>query len=223
MGLWNLLTRKKKKPNNTDNNTPLSPPTPNQAALLQKLAQEILALYDTRKQRSAHFARTIMNKNAGNVFVPYESAAIQYLSNVLEELKKDPNPFFFNEAYATFLHTKNDFVQGNLNVFKKRKNSIPLINGVLRRMRRYAAKLQNTNNNLPRRPSFTRRNSFNRVTNSFSNIESNGSSLPSLKNLERNTAELAALNKRLRGPYVPTRRLKGVVRPNQGRQPPEEV
>jgi hypothetical protein len=222
MGIWNFLTRKKKKPNNTVNNTPLPPPTPNQAALLQKLAQEIVALYDTRKQRSAHFARTIMNKNAGNVFVPYETAAIQYLSNVLEELKKDPNPFFFNEAYATFLHTKNDFVQGNLNVFKKRKNSIPLINGVLRRMRLYAAALQNTNNNM-RRPPRPTRPSFNSVAN-FSNDESNGSSLPSLESLRRNTAELRALNNLQRARrHVYTRRLKGHVKPNQGTPPPEEV
>jgi hypothetical protein len=217
MGLWNLLTRKTKR--NTPANEPLPPPvTPAQAALLQKLAQEIVALYDARKQRSAHFARSLLNKNSGTVFNPYETAAIQYLSNVLEELKKDPNPFFFNDAYATFLRTQNDFVRGNRNIFQKRKNSIPLINGVLRRMRSYAAKLQNTNTNTPK-PRMRSRRSFGTNVDYFSNDESNGSSLPSLETLRRNTAELAALT----APHVYTRRLKGrVVKPNQGRPPLKE-
>lgn len=219
-----FFTRKNKPKKESNDPLPLSPPppTPHQAALMKKLSQEIISLVDTRKARSTQFASTIMSKNAGNVFVPFENPAIEYLLNVLEILKTDPNPFFFNEAYAEFLRRKNAFVQANTNIFPKRKTSLPLINGVLRRMRQYAARLNNTNNS-PVTPRPTRR-SFGSVSNSqsvFSNTESNSSSLPSLQSLRNNTRNLAAAENAARR-RTPRRRLrrKGV---NQGTPPPTEA
>jgi hypothetical protein len=167
-----------------------------------------MILINTRKKRSTQFASTLMTKNAGTMFIPYETPAIEYLLTLLDALKTDSNPFFFNEAYAEFLQTTNAFVQANRNVFPKRKTSLPLINGVLRRMRYYAARLNNTNNSLVT-PRVLRRS-----LESFSTTESNEDSnqhLPSLQSLRNNTR------------YRPPRRLKGkVVRPNPNTQPPIE-
>ena len=207
MGLFNRFTRKTKQPNQQTEPLPFSP-TPHHAALIQKLAQEIITLNNTRKKRATQFASTLMTKNAGTMFIPYENPAIEYLLTLLEALKRDPDPFFFNEAYAEFLQTKNAFVHANRNIFPKRKNSVPLINGVLRRMRLFTRQLNSNTANWNRSPSqHSRTNSFE----SFSNTESNGSSLPSIQRLRNNTR------------YRPTRRLKGkLVRPNPSRQPPTE-
>ena len=201
-------TRKQKKPK--QNNTlplPQNRPTPHQLALIERLKEEIRKLIQERDKRRVNWIRTI---NKSNTYSPYENVAIDYLIQVLQDLQKDPNPFFFNEAYRTYLQIKNQFVKTNTNVFQKRSKSIPLINGVLRRMRLYTKELNNTNTNnstpVPRRRTST--------FSTFSNSESTTESQPSfytLQQLRNNTR------------YRPTRRLKGrIVKPNRGTPPLEE-
>lgn len=205
MGLFNRFTRKRNQFNQQTEVVPFLP-TPHHAALIQKFAHEIMTLVDTRKKRATQFASRVMTTNA-TMFIPYENPAIEYLLTLLEALKTDPNPFFFNEAYAEFLQTTNAFVNANRNVVPKRKTSVPLINGVLRRMRLFTKQLNSNTANWNRSPSRVRRNSFESV----SNTDSNGSSLPSLQGLRNNTR------------YRPTRRLKGtIVRPSPSTLPPRE-
>ena len=233
-----FFTRKKKQNNTPPPEDPIQTPmTPHQAALIKKLAQEIVALDKSRERRLNQFRKTIMNTSTTNIYSPYEIPALHYLTNLLKALQSDPNPFFFNEAYAEFLGTKNEYVRSNTNVyFQKRKKSLPLINGVLRRMRQYAARLNNNTNSfntLPRTPMTRRRESFDSVANNdalntFSNTESTGSrlpSLPSLRSLRNNTRNMRVAENATRAAsrvHTPKRRLVGkVVSPDT--QPPTEV
>jgi hypothetical protein len=203
-------TRKQNKPK--QNNTllpPPPPPTPHQLALIERLKEEIRNLIAQRDKRRVNWIRKLSTSNQ-NTYSPYENVAIDYLIQVLEELQKDQNPFFFNEAYRTFLDTKNQFVKSNTNVFQKRSKSLPLINSIFRRMRLYTQKLNNNNtpNNsasLPRR----RTSTFSTFSDTESNTEP---TLFTIQQLRNNTR------------YRPTRRLKGrIVKPNQGTPPLEEV
>lgn len=240
MSLFNkFFTRKKKQNNTPPPEDPIQTPmTPHQAALIKKLAQEIVALDKSRERRLNQFRKTIMNTSTTNIYIysPYEIPAVHYLTNLLKALQSDPNPFFFNEAYAEFLRTKNEYVRSNTNVyFQKRKKSLPLINGVLRRMRQYAARLNNNTNSfntLPRISMTRRRESFdsvaNNALNTFSNTESTGSShpsLPSLRSLRNNTRNLRVAENAARAAsrvHTPKQRLKG-KNPSPGTPPPTEV
>lgn len=195
---WPSWTRKQKNviPKNVST-PPVQPPTPHQFALIEKLKEEIRTLVSERDKRRVNWIRRLHTSNV-NTYSPYENVAIDYLLRVLQELQKDPNPFFFNEAYRTYLRTKNQFVKNNTNVFQKRSKSLPLINTVFRRMRLYTQQLTNENfepnqDLLPRR----RRTS---TFSTFSNSESNNEEvLPSLQQLRNNTR------------YKPTRRLRGRI------------
>lgn len=209
---WFSKTRKQNKPKQNNTRPPPlpSPPTPHQLALIERLKEEIRNLIAQRDKRRVNWIRKLSTSNT-NTYSPYENVAIDYLIKVLQELQQDQNPFFFNEAYRSFLHTKNQFVKSNTNLFQKRSKSLPLINSVFRRMRLYTQQLSNTNNtnnsaSLPRR----RTSTFSNVSDSDSNTES-APSMFTLQQLRNNTR------------YRPTRRLKGrIVKPNRGTPPLEE-
>lgn len=195
------------------------PQTPHQKALLQKFFQEIGSLAKERNTRRVKWIQKIgkgnMNENLSNpnsyVYSPYETEALNYLVNLYFALEKDPNPFFFNEAYAEFLRTKNHYVKNNTNVFPKRAKSVPLINSVLRKMRLYSKQLE-TNNLDNRRPSTPRLRKSSFDTFSDEEINTNDKiSLPSLRQLRNNTRRR------------PTRRLQGIVKSSPNTPPPEEV
>ena len=206
-------TRKKK---NTQivNNTPPPPPTPQQEQLLEKLKEEIRNVFVKRNTRRVKFIQNVTkpynvaNQNAW-WYKPYENNVILYLVDLLKQLQHDPNPFFFNEAYAEFLQRRNQ-----LNMNAKAKN---LTNSVLRKLRVYTRKL--TNNNINESPRLRYRTSS---FNSFSNAESSNesASLPSLRSL-RASIDPNLLTPAGRGR---TRRLKGhVVKTNQDRLSPTTV
>lgn len=217
MGIFSWTRKNKPK------NTPIAPPAPNtpfeqtphQLALIEKLKEEIRALFQQRDARRVEWIRKInrpvnVNNQNSYIYSPYENEAIEYLLGVLEELKKDSNPFFFNEAYREFLHKRNSMIQGNTNIFRKTTKSLPIVNSVLSRMRRFTAQLNNVNNGL-RTPSLrVHKESFN----SFSNVASNNNTITkmvktTLKQLRENTR------------YRPKRRLHA-RRVNLGTQSPEE-
>jgi len=194
------------------------PPTPHQAALIEKFVEEINKVYQQRNTRRMKWIRKIntpMNPNNQNsyIFSPYENEAVVYLVGVLQSLQKDPNPFFFHEAYAEFLRTKNDYVKNNTNIFPKRAKSVPVINSVLRKMRVYSKQLEaNTNNWNHRTPTPRPRvESFSTFSNSEPNTNTSASTLPSLQQLRNNTR------------HKPKRRIQGrIVKSNPNRPPPEE-
>jgi hypothetical protein len=216
---WFSWTRKNKSKPISEALQEEVPQTPHQVALLQKFTEEINKLYKQRNIRRTEWIRKLnrkTNKNNQNSYIysPYENEAIVYLIHLLRKLEKDPNPFFFNEAYAEFVQTKNQFVKNNTNIFSKRNKSVPLINSVLRKMRVYSKQLENTTNNWNNRSprSRSRIESFDTFSNTESNLNTNtsGSSLPSLQQLRENTR------------YRPTRRLKGrIVKSNPNTQPPK--
>jgi hypothetical protein len=185
--------------------------TPDQKALIKKFSEEINNLHTQRNTRRIEWIRKNnkrihLNNQNSLVFSPYENEAIVYLMSLLRALESDPNPFFFNEAYADFLQTKNDYIKQNTNIFPKRARSVPLIDSVLRKMRLYSKQLENNKLTTPR----AFRNSFHNLSTNGSNT--NRSSFSSLQNL-RNSIQ-----------HQPTRRLKGrVVSANLNRPPLEEV
>jgi hypothetical protein len=218
---WFSWTRKNKPKTTPEPVLESLPQTLHQRALVEKFVEEINKLYQQRNTRRMKWIRKInrpMNLNNPNsyIFSPYENEAVVYLVGVLRALEKDPNPFFFNEAYAEFLRTKNDYVKTNTNIFPKRAKSVPLINSVLRKMRVYSKQLNmNTNNWNHRTPTPRPRiESFHSFSNTETNtnINTSVSTLPSLQQLRNNTR------------YTPKKRLQGrIVKPNLNRPPPEEV
>lgn len=222
MGWFSWTRKNKNKPK--ANIEPVAEPLPqteHQRALLQRFVEEINTLYKQRNERRMKWIRKIntrvnLNNQNSYVFTPYENEAVVYLVRLLRALEKDPNPFFFNEAYAEFLRTKNDYVKTNTNIFPKRAKTVPLINSVLRKMRLYSKQLNmNTNNWNHRTPTPRPRiESFDSFSNSESNTNTNTTvlSLPSLRQLRNNTR------------YTPKKRLQGrIVKSNPNTPPQEEV
>jgi hypothetical protein len=217
---WFSWTRKNKNLNtsviNTRNNYPNVP------TIIPSLSkQKYTPRSAERQQFFKKFAEEIVNvwrpkaNNPVNQYVErnYETEASSYLRKLYLELNQKNQRNFINRKLQEF--------QRNISTIPLSPEAKQIVLSKLRKLKLYQQILQNiytnTRKNRNRRPSARPR--FSSETNNTSNTESidSTSSLPSLKQLRNELGPNAHYVHR------PRRRLKGVVRPNQGRQPPEGV
>jgi hypothetical protein len=214
MGLFNWT--RKKKPNEAPKepkNMPPPPVSPLKQKLLQQLLVEVRNVTQKRNARRQQWIRKIMNNTNRNynnpnsyIYKPIENQMIDYLLDLYKNLSSDNETNFFNKAHQKFQETNVSMTPNN----KEKMNT------VLRKLRLFSHKLQqtNTNTNNTRRTKRSRSRFSSNATDRLSNIStpSDMSSLPSLQSLRNNTE---SYEERKKTPYTPRRRLQGkVVSPN---------
>ncbi len=215
MGLFNWTRKKKQNETLKEPNTTIPPPpaSPLKQKLLQQLLVEVRNVTQKRNARRQQWIRKIMNNTTRNynnpnsyIYKPIENQIIDYLLNLYKNLSKENETHFFNKAYQKFQDINASMTPNN----KEKMNT------VLRKLRLFSHKLQQTNTNInnARRTRRSRSRFSSNASNRLSNISTPSvmSSLPSLQSLRNNT-ESYEENKKT--PYVPRRRLQGkVLNPN---------